>query len=175
MLRKQQNLTQAHVAQLLDVKTNTISNWENGVSYPSFMELDIIVKIFDISIDDFLHKNFEEEVHLIRPSNSQDKVHLKAHLNTHLIPAKEQGPIVDQLGEEDIVYGGRNYSKEMRGEVPANIIQISLQDDDVYIIYKVSGKLKADLLASAGKQDWQAQIERLWADINELKRFYGKK
>lgn len=53
-IRKEQGLTQEQFGSLFHVTRQTVSNWENGKSYP---ELQILVSIsnqFDISLDTLL-------------------------------------------------------------------------------------------------------------------------
>lgn len=49
--RKAMNLTQRELAGKLDVKHNTISNWEHGVSGPDVETLNSLCKILDVSAD----------------------------------------------------------------------------------------------------------------------------
>ena len=58
-LRKRNNLSQDTFAELFHVTRQTVSNWENGKSYP---DLETILKIsdkFQISIDELLKDNLE--------------------------------------------------------------------------------------------------------------------
>lgn len=56
-LRSSKGLRQNELAAHLHVKTNTISNYENGISEPDFKTLDEIVKLFDITSSDLLFKD----------------------------------------------------------------------------------------------------------------------
>lgn len=49
-LRKKRNFTQEELAEKLDVKQNTISNWENGVSKPDVEMCVKIAKILKCSV-----------------------------------------------------------------------------------------------------------------------------
>lgn len=49
--REKAGLTQGKLAELVNLKPNTISNYENGVSSPDFDTLLLIVKILDVSLD----------------------------------------------------------------------------------------------------------------------------
>lgn len=53
-LRKQKNLTQEQLAELLYVSRTAISKWETGKGHPNIESLKSIAKIFDISIDELL-------------------------------------------------------------------------------------------------------------------------
>ena len=170
-LRRRARQTQTDLAKLLGVKTNTISNWENGVSNPSFEELDIIVKNFDVSTDQILYKNIEENESLIFTLSPGANESLNESLNAE----KHQGPVVDMVQSEEIVYGGRRYPTVSTAAPSQNTVQLGMNDDDVIIIYKVSGQLKADLLAGALKKDWQGEIDRLKADLAEIKRIFDTK
>ena len=62
---------QEDLAELLKVKKNTISNYENSVSEPSFDQLYILIKIFDISAHDFLFSDLSKgEVSIIRQTST---------------------------------------------------------------------------------------------------------
>ena len=48
-LRKNKGLKQQEIAELLGVKRNTYSDWENGKTEPSFDNLFKLADFFDIS------------------------------------------------------------------------------------------------------------------------------
>jgi transcriptional regulator with XRE-family HTH domain len=48
------NITPKEIAEVINVKVNTISNYTNGVSTPNYDLLDKIVKFLDVSADDIL-------------------------------------------------------------------------------------------------------------------------
>ena len=53
-MRKNKNLSQEQLAEVLNVSRQTISNWENGKFYPDIDALVKISKYFNISLDDLL-------------------------------------------------------------------------------------------------------------------------
>lgn len=53
-LRKQKNLTQEELAELLFVSRTAISKWESGRGLPNIDSLKAISKVFSISIDELL-------------------------------------------------------------------------------------------------------------------------
>jgi len=50
-LRKVNNMTQEQVAEVLNVSFQSISRWENGLSYPDITLIPIIAKLFEVSTD----------------------------------------------------------------------------------------------------------------------------
>jgi len=60
-LRSTRGLKQSDLARKLSVKTNTISNYENGVSEPDFKILDSIINMFDINSFDLLFKDLSSQ------------------------------------------------------------------------------------------------------------------
>ncbi|MBQ1525181.1 MAG: helix-turn-helix transcriptional regulator, partial [Firmicutes bacterium] len=50
-IRKDRGLTQEGLAELCSVTRQTISNWENGKSYPDLETLVLISDTFDVSLD----------------------------------------------------------------------------------------------------------------------------
>ena len=64
-LRKQHDLSQDDFVNLFNVSRQTISNWENGKSYP---DLEMIIKVsdyFKISIDELLKNDVQTVKKLI--------------------------------------------------------------------------------------------------------------
>ena len=57
ILRKQKNLTQEELADLLFVSRTAISKWESGRGYPSIDSLKTISAFFGITIDELLSSN----------------------------------------------------------------------------------------------------------------------
>ena len=53
-LRKNRNLTQAELAELLYVSRTAISKWESGRGYPSIDSLKAIAQFFSVTIDELL-------------------------------------------------------------------------------------------------------------------------
>lgn len=50
-LRKNKGLKQQEIAELLGVKRNTYSDWENGKTEPSFENLVKLADLLDVSLD----------------------------------------------------------------------------------------------------------------------------
>lgn len=75
-LREKQNMTQGELAKLLELKSNSISNYENGVSEPDYNILKRIVDIYKVSAHDILYSDMEmttenkKSSSLIYPSES---------------------------------------------------------------------------------------------------------
>lgn len=53
-LRTKKGLKQTELAEKIGVRTNTISNYENGISEPDFKILDLIIKELNINASVFL-------------------------------------------------------------------------------------------------------------------------
>ena len=52
-LRREKKLTQAQLAEELNVSDKTISKWERGICLPEMNKIDNIIKFFDISLMEF--------------------------------------------------------------------------------------------------------------------------
>ena len=50
-LRKANGMTQEQVAEALNVSFQSISRWENGLSYPDITLIPIIARLFNVSTD----------------------------------------------------------------------------------------------------------------------------
>lgn len=53
--RKEQNLTQQQLAEMLYVSNSTIYKWEKGISMPGLDMYDKLAEVFNISVDDLIY------------------------------------------------------------------------------------------------------------------------
>ena len=51
-LRKERNLTQEELAELLDVSRQAVSKWEMGASYPDMTMIPTLAFLFKVSLDE---------------------------------------------------------------------------------------------------------------------------
>ena len=69
-LRKQKNLTQEELADLLFVSRTAISKWESGRGYPSIDSLKTLAAFFEVTIDELLSS---KELLTIAEKDSEEK------------------------------------------------------------------------------------------------------
>ena len=53
-LRKEKNMTQKQVADLMNISDKTISKWERGLGYPDVSLLPKLANVFGVSVDNLL-------------------------------------------------------------------------------------------------------------------------
>ena len=70
-LRKQKQLTQEELAEILFVSRTAISKWESGRGYPSIESLKAISEFFSVSVDELLSG---EELISVVEKDSQNKI-----------------------------------------------------------------------------------------------------
>ncbi len=51
LLRKKCGMTQAQLAEKLDVSNKTISRWENGLGFPEVTQFPVLASVFDVTVD----------------------------------------------------------------------------------------------------------------------------
>ena len=51
--RKEMNLTQTDLANLVNLKKNTIASWEQGLSSPDIDTIALLLKLFDMNFYEF--------------------------------------------------------------------------------------------------------------------------
>jgi len=61
-LRKQANLSQENLSELLGVSRQTISKWETGETSPDLKQAASLSKIFNVSLDELVDNNIKEIV-----------------------------------------------------------------------------------------------------------------
>lgn len=60
-IRKKRRINQAQLSTMLNVKPNTISNYETGVSSPDFKRLEILMRFFEVPVHDLLYTDMTDE------------------------------------------------------------------------------------------------------------------
>lgn len=60
-IRKKRRINQAQLSTMLNVKPNTISNYETGVSSPDFKRLEILMRFFEVPVNELLYVDMVEE------------------------------------------------------------------------------------------------------------------
>lgn len=86
--RKQHQMTQEQVADLIQVSRQTISNWENDKSYPDIVSLIKLSDLYQISLDQLVKGDQKMVEHLIKSTDavtSNRKLILAASLNLVLL------------------------------------------------------------------------------------------
>ena len=76
-IRKERNITQEQLAELLSVSRQAISKWESGFGYPETEKLLVLAKELHTSLD-YL---FSERCHMVRPSNKERISKIDTYLN----------------------------------------------------------------------------------------------
>ena len=74
-LRKQKNLTQEELAEILYVSRTAISKWESGRGYPNIDSLKAISKFFSLSLDELLSS--DELLTIAEEDNKQKERHFR--------------------------------------------------------------------------------------------------
>ena len=54
VLREKRNLSQEDLARKLQISRQSISKWEQGISYPSILYLVPLIKILDCTLEELL-------------------------------------------------------------------------------------------------------------------------
>ena len=57
--RKEKNLSQDDLAEIIFVSRQTISNWERGATYPDIQNLLLLSKVFEVSLDKLVKGDLE--------------------------------------------------------------------------------------------------------------------
>lgn len=96
-LRREHNMKQDELAEMLDVTPQAVSKWENGASMPDISLLPKIAQIFGVTIDDLFgadrtpepdvqmvppekRKSFDEMILRVRVQDGGDKVNVNLPL-----------------------------------------------------------------------------------------------
>lgn len=76
-IRKQQDITQEQLADILSVSRQAVSKWESGLVYPETETLLLLSKELHVSIDHL----FEDKHHIVRPKRMERASKIDTYLN----------------------------------------------------------------------------------------------
>ena len=77
-LRKKKGVSQAELAELIGVKTNTVSTWERGTRKPDFEALNLLSDYFEVSFEYILGSSDKEEARVKPTQDELDRLALSA-------------------------------------------------------------------------------------------------
>lgn len=61
-LRKERNMTQLQLADLMNVTDKAVSKWERGLSYPSFKTIQKLADVLEVPLEDLIDIESEENM-----------------------------------------------------------------------------------------------------------------
>ena len=91
---KQNEITAAHLAEIIGVSTATISDWSNGKTYPRIDKIESMAEYFKISKSDLV----EEPNRVSKTDVSDEPVLMAAHwgLDISGLPDEERSRVIDR-------------------------------------------------------------------------------
>ena len=92
-LRKEKGMTQAKLAEKINVSNKTISRWETGEGYPEITLLKPLATALETTVDDLLSENEETETQPESPNKIDDKKTKRFHINIGAESKYEQIPV----------------------------------------------------------------------------------
>jgi transcriptional regulator with XRE-family HTH domain len=146
-LRKQRNMSQQQLAEMLSVGRTAVANIEAGLANPGHKTLLEIVNIFDVSLDDLLHRSMEKHM----PQSSAREV----QPNAGTIVYRPFVITVDEAGQENIVlvdtkaaagYPTRYLEPEFYRELPAFKLPGTDYRNGTFRCFQVEGDSMTDSL-----------------------------
>lgn len=99
--RTDRNLTQAQLADILNVKQSTVGNWESGAREPDFEMLKVLADLFGVTSDYLIAKEDTE---------------------------KDIASLTDEQWERDMIQDAKKLSPERRNEVK-NFLAYQVQQE----------------------------------------------
>ena len=150
-LRKQHGLSQDDFANLFNVSRQTISNWENGKSYP---DLEMIIKVsdyFKISIDELLKNDVQtvKKIDIIWGlySKYQDSIEVDFTMEKHETYKSNETkePSMNIANGYFSVPKDEKLDIQVKGTVDNGKLHITIADKDNKIYYQLDGQELNDL------------------------------
>lgn len=83
--RKNKNLTQEKLSEIIGVSRKSISRWENGTSMPDYAILDILCKTLDISINELYYGQKLDKENYKETSENIIKLYVKEKYTNQLL------------------------------------------------------------------------------------------
>ena len=83
--RTELNLSQEELAEKVYVTRQTISNWENGKSYPDIHSLLLLSSLFNVSLDQLIKGDIEKMKDIVNENKIKELNHYSTIYTVHLV------------------------------------------------------------------------------------------
>ena len=121
-LRKKKGLIQSELAELIGVKTNTVSTWERGTRKPDFEALNLLSNYFEVSFEYILGSSDKEEARVKPTQDELDELALSAladelydHVKKYSMLSNKSQKMIDAL--ISVTYQMEKSEGELKGEL----------------------------------------------------------
>ena len=120
-LRKKKGISQSELAELIGVKTNTVSTWERGTRKPDFEALNLLSNYFEVSFEYILGSSDKEEARVVPTQDELDELALSAladelydHVKKYSMLSNKSQKMIDAL--ISATYQMEKSEGELKGE-----------------------------------------------------------
>ena len=120
-LRKKKGISQSELAELIGVKTNTVSTWERGTRKPDFEALNLLSNYFEVSFEYILGSSDKEEARVVPTQDELDELALSAladelydHVKKYSMLSNKSQKMIDAL--INATYQMEKSEGELKGE-----------------------------------------------------------
>ena len=121
-LRKKKGISQSELAELIGVKTNTVSTWERGTRKPDFEALNLLSNYFEVSFEYILGSSDKEEARVVPTQDELDELALSAladelydHVKKYSMLSNKSQKMIDAL--ISATYQMEKSEGELKGEL----------------------------------------------------------
>lgn len=160
-LREKNHMTQAQLADQLNVSDKTISKWETGKGYPDITLLEPIAKEFKISITELISGNTVSNVNVCANM-----------LHSHFYVCPICGNIIHCMGEASVCcHGITLFPLDAEMSDDAHRIKIEKSEDEYYVTihHEMTKNHYISFIAAASLD--RMQIVKLYPEGNAEARF----
>ena len=121
-LRKKKGISQSELAELIGVKTNTVSTWERGTRKPDFEALNLLSNYFEVSFEYIIGSSDKEEARVVPTQDELDELALSAladelydHVKKYSMLSNKSQKMIDAL--ISATYQMEKSEGELKGEL----------------------------------------------------------
>ncbi len=167
-LRKNKNMTQEQLAELIGLTPQSISKWECGVGFPDVAFLPILASIFDVSIDILFgydaSKTEEKIEKIIREAKKyfwSDSAHTEELLKSALVRYPNNEKLLRELLN---LYEARIRNDEQKGDYEKAIAigeKLITEAKDVFTVCSAKNDLASIYICYGDYQKGKALIDSL--------------
>jgi len=178
-LRKQKGLTQEYVSELLDVSKQSVSRWENNITYPDITFLPTLASFYDVTVDYLLGADYETNKSVIEDyQNRRQEAHHQGNIaDAYSLSQKLYASfpnnklVINYMMVDSYLMGFRNidnqraYYLELSISVAERFLKMTDDlEEQCRCIHNISVCNK--LLGNHAKaMDWMNKLPSLWSGI----------